>query len=109
MRIKVSKKMCKELLKAVKSADFSNIQDIYLDTARPEIYERYINNNLFNALDYGDFDSSTGLIKFITVVYKSECYSVDRYFTTYDLVKEFKHSDKTLAGFLRSCLSLMEI
>lgn len=109
MRVKASVKMCKELLKAAKHAEFTSIQTIYLDTAKPEIYERYISDDLFNALDYGDFDSSRGLVKFITVVYKPECYSVDRYFTTYDLVKAFKHSDKTLAGFLQSCLSIMEI
>ena len=109
MQVKATKKMCKELLKAARAAAFTSIQDIQLDKAKPDFYERYVDDNLFNALDYGDYDASTGLIKFITVIYKDECYSVNRYFTTLDLIKEFNHSDHTFTGFINQCLSLIEI
>lgn len=109
MKIKATKTMCKALLKAAKNADYTSIKDIILDAAKPDFYERYIDADPFNALDYGDFDASTGLIKFITVIYKDECYSVNRYFTTHDLIKEFNHSDHTYDGFMNQVLSLIEI
>lgn len=109
MKVKATKKICHELLKAAKKADYTSIQDVFIDTAKPDFYARYVDDDLFHALDYGDYDASTGLIKFIKVVYKEDCYAVNRYFTTYDLVKEFNHSDKTTAGFINQCLSLMEI
>ena len=109
MKVKATKKMCKELLKAAKNADYTSIQNIFIDTATPDFYERYVDNNLFNALDYGDYDAGEGLIKFITVIYKEDCYSVNRYFTTRDLVNEFKHSDRTYEGFINQVLSLIEI
>lgn len=109
MKVKATKRMCKELLKAAKAANYTSIEDIFIDTASPEFYERFINDDLFEAVDYGDFDAATGLIKFITVIYKDTCYSVNRYFTTYDLVNEYNHSDHTFSGFINQCLSLMEI
>lgn len=109
MKVKVSKTVAKELLKAAKKQDFTSIQNIIVDALPPTEYEHFVNYDLFNALDYGDFDAAHGVIKFLRVIYKEECYSLDRFFTTYDLLKEFNNSDHTLAGFTKNVLSLLEI
>lgn len=109
MRVQVSKTMVKTLNKALKDRSFTNIERFDYDTLPLNLYQRFISDDIFTAEDYGDYNTETRSFKFIRVIYKPECYSVDRFITTYDLHDFYKHCDGTLQNFTDQLFNAAEI
>lgn len=114
MNVKITKTMVtalnKELKARKKNGVYTSIYTFdYDDTLTPKMYETFVNDDLFKALDNGDFDASKSAFKTIRVIYNDDCYAVNRYITTDDLIKCFNHSDKTYDGFLEAVFDNFEI
>lgn len=113
MYIKVSKKMVNELNKALKKrkkgGTYTSIYSFNYDYCDLRQYELNVDSDLFHALDYDDYDGITNTFKFIRIIYNENCYSFDRFITTYDLNRIFKSCDKTLDGFINEVFNTYEI
>lgn len=109
MRVQVTKTMTRALNQECSNREFTNIDKFEYDSLLPYQYQFCVDDDLFRALDNGDYDSSTDTFKFIRVIYKPECYSVDRYITSYDLYKAFLSSDKSYDGFMDNVFNEYEI
>jgi hypothetical protein len=96
MYIKVSKAMCKELNKNMKEASYC-VSKIVYDEMSPQAYKSLVDSDLYsNEIDY---NINTGRFKVLCVIYKDDCYCMDKYLTTRDLNRLFNDSDKSAEGF----------
>ena len=95
MYIKVSKAMTKELKKNIKAAAYCVDSVVYREMS-PQEYEAYVDYS-FNHNE--DYNYSKGVFKVLCVIYKDECYAMNKYLTTRDLNYCFNNSDKSYNGF----------
>ena len=56
-----------------------------------------------------DYNPTTNKIQAIKVIYPDEFYALPRYITTNELIKAFRRSDKTTAGFIQAIRDEIEI
>lgn len=112
MKVKVTKKMTNELNKVLKCDYVSKPLRFEYREAKPEVYERVVNYDLFKAYDYGDFDWNKSVFKYIAVVYPGEYYAMSQYLTTYDLNRlfaEVKHDNLEFNEFANHVINSMSI
>lgn len=96
MYIKISKVMVKELKKNIKAAAYCVDSVVYREMS-PREYESLVDSDLCsNEIDY---NINTGRFKVLCVIYKGDCYCMNKYLTTRDLNRLFNDSDKTAEGF----------
>ena len=111
MKVKITKAMAKALntaLKARKKAGTcTNIYNFDFTEMPIDIYARCVDWDLMD--NSGDWNSNTNKFKVIQIEYNENCYSVDRFITTNDLVKCFRASDKTYNGFVDAVFNAFEI
>ncbi len=113
MNVKVTKTMTtalnKELKARKKDGIYTSIYTFdYDDTLTTNMYSTFVDDP-FNAYDNGDYKHDTNTFKTIRVIYNDDCYAVDRYITTDDLLICFNHSDKTYDGFIKAVFDDFEI
>ena len=108
MKTKVSKTMVKTLNKELKSRDFTNIDKfIYDDTLDYDMYYHFVDSNTFE--HENDYDIEDSRFKVITIVYKPECYSNNRYITTNDLIDAARHANCDYTAFINEIFNMYEI
>lgn len=89
MRVKVSKKITKELNKrAINNycIEFFN----YLEMS-PDQYAAFFIDSVFD--HENDYDYNTNKMKVIQITYKPELYALPKYLTTNDLIREYRPGD----------------
>lgn len=104
MLVKVTKKMVKELNNALKD------KPVTFDYREADVtsYRFYVNSDVFQAYDYGDFDFNKNVFKFIACIFPEEYYAMNRYLTTYDLNKLFC-SGMTFDDFAKAVFDAVEV
>lgn len=111
MKIASTKTMATLLNKIAKEMGITDRHFRYI-TVSPEVYQRYIDLDIYNAEDYGDYNWQTGKIRAIEVEYPSEYYANNNYLTTKDLnriFKRYKSSIKNADDFAKKVIEEMEI
>jgi len=98
MYIRVSKTLTNYLNKEIKNA---GLRFEYREI-KPELYNVYINCDPSWIDIELDYNAKTDKMKYITVVYPPEYYAMNDHISTSDLLRIFKRSDKTAAGFIES-------
>lgn len=81
-------------------------------TTTPEIYKAYIDMDLWDAEDYGDYNFNTGRLRAIEVEYPSEYYACNNYLTSKELNKIFKNNRGAIENaddFAKVVVEAMEI
>lgn len=111
MKIASTKTMATLLNKIAKEMGTSDRHFRYI-TVSQDVYQRYIDIDIYNAEDYGDYNWQTGKIRAIEVEYPSEYYACNRYLTTKELnrvFKWYKSSIKNADDFAKKVIEEMEI
>ena len=109
MRVQVTKTMVNALNKALKARTFTNILKFEYDTLSLHEYQIFVSDNIWQAYDNGDYNANEGTFKFIRIIYKEECFSVDRFLTTYELIKCFKTCSRDYNTFINNVFDACEI
>lgn len=107
MLVKATKKMATALKKGLKSDNrFINYSIEFL-----KVSDRFYYLNCASRWDdhENDFDYINNTYNVIKITYPDNYYACDRYITTNDLLKVFRGSDKTLAGFIDNFKDYIEI
>lgn len=94
MRVQVSQPMTKLINEVFQDSR------VKLLKMNPAIYENTIDYDLFRHTD--DYNINSGMFKVIEIIWSAEYYAMPSYITTRDLVRVFRSSDGTLAGFKES-------
>lgn len=102
MFTKVTKAMVNTLNRYVKG----NPLRFEYRTTSPANYERFVDYDLFK--NESDFDYSTGLFKYISVIYPGEFYALPKTLTTYDLKRLYVSGD-TVETFCNRVIENMMI
>lgn len=97
MIVKVSKTLVNYLNKEIKNGLRFEYREI-----KPELYNVCINCDPSWIDIETDYNPKTDKMKYIAVVYPSEYYALNDYISTSDLLRIFKGSNKTAAGFIES-------
>lgn len=100
MKVKVSKTMVKELNKYAKNLEFA-YRECNIDT-----YRTCVNYDVFG--NNADYNTKTGLMKFIQVNYPSEYYALPQYLTTRELLKMLDSGD-TVESYCNRVVSNMQV
>lgn len=82
MKVQVTKTLCKELKKNIKSFDIEYIElplNQYKSTIDFDIYDHEI-----------DYNFEKGVFKAFKIIYPYDCYALPQYITTKDLKRLFK-------------------
>ena len=111
MKIASTKAMATLLNKIAKEMGITDRHFRYI-TVSPEVYKRYIDIEIYNAYDNGDYNWETGKIRAIEVEYPSEYYANNNYLTTKDLnriFKRYKSSIENADDFAKKVIEEMEI
>ena len=101
MKVKVSNPMVKFLNAHINGMKF--------------VLEKYTVDNYRITVDYDlfrnetDYNTKTGLMSTIKVLYPNEYYAMPYYLTTRELNKLFLMSDHTAAGFIKEIRAAVEI
>lgn len=97
MIVKVSKTLVNYLNKEIKNGLRFEYREI-----KPELYKVCV-NCMPEWVDLEtDYNPKTDKMKYITVIYPPEYYALNDYISTSELLRIFKRSDKTAAGFIES-------
>ena len=78
-----------------------------LEKFTPDQFKVFVDVDIWK--NEADYNPTTGKMQAIKVIYPDEYYSMPRYLTTYDLVKIFRRSDKTMTGFIQAVKDEIEI
>lgn len=105
MRVQATKTMAKTLNKMAKTAGYPYRFEHF--TAGTTAYQQSI-GNVWDAYDYGDFDSATGAVRAIEVIYPSEYCAIPQYLTTKRLHDIYRAGD-TIESFVKRVLEEVEI
>lgn len=89
MKIASTQAMATLLNKMAKKLDKTDIHFRYI-TLTPEVYKRYVDIEIYNAYDNGDYNWKTGKLRAIEVEYPDEYYACNRYLTTQELSRIFR-------------------
>lgn len=111
MKIASTKIMATLLNKIAKEMGITDRHFRYI-TVSPEVYKRYVDIEIYNAYDNGDYNWETGKIRAIEVEYPSEYYANNNYLTTKDLnriFKRYKSSIENADDFAKKVIEEMEI
>lgn len=89
------------------------IESARLVTMSAEAYERNVDYNIFNAVDYGDTDydeEGRMIAKAIRIDYPCEYYAMPRFLTTKELVTEWRRmKGQTMDDLKRIIKNMIEI
>ena len=108
MKIQVSKVFANFINKTAKELNFSVTAEVV--TVSRDYYVINVCYDLFGALDYGDYDVTTGKVKAIMLTYPEEFYACPRFLTTKELNKEFERDGvKDLEGLKKMVRNICEI
>lgn len=114
MRIQATKAMTQAINKAFKSQQgrFKGCRAVY-GTAIPQVYAWYV-GNIYDAEDWGDYDATTGTIRYITVTYPDDAYATPRHLSTKDLADIYRRARRdsgaiTLDEFMSAVLDAVEV
>lgn len=111
MKIASTKAMATLLNKMTKEMGITDRHFRYI-TLTPEVYKRYVDIEIYNAYDNGDYNWETGELRAIEVEYPSEYYANNNYLTTQELNRIFrwyKSSIKNADDFAKKVIEEMEI
>lgn len=111
MKIASTKTMATLLNKIAKEMGITDRRFRYI-TVSPEVYKRYVDIEIYNAYDNGDYNWETGKIRAIEVEYPSEYYANNNYLTTQELnriFKRYKSSIENADDFAKKVIEEMEI
>lgn len=111
MKIASTKTMTTLLNRVAKEMGITDRHFRYI-TVSPEVYKRYVDIEIYNAYDNGDYNWETGKIRAIEVEYPSEYYANNNYLTTKDLnriFKRYKSSIENADDFAKKVIEEMEI
>lgn len=111
MKIASTKTMADLLNKEAKKMGVSDRHFRYI-TVSTEVYKMYIDMDIWDAEDYGDYNFNTGRLRAIEVEYPSEYYACNNYLTSKELNKIFKNnrdSIETAEDFAKVVVEAMEI
>lgn len=108
MKVAATNTLLKEVRGAMREDDRFKGYVVKYVTLKPEQYERLV-GNAWDAMDWGDYSSSTGKIRAWVIQYPPEDYVLNRYVSTEELNNIFKHSDKSLKGFVGEILNAVEV
>ncbi len=96
MYIRVSKAMLKEIKKNIKAAAYCVDSVVYREMS-PQEYKYSVDIYPFNHEE--DYDCKKGAFKVLCVIYKDDCYAMNKYITTRDLNTCFRDCDKSYEDF----------
>lgn len=106
MKVMVSKVMERELNKFFKDKPPFNKYSFEYGECSLEEYKFHIGSPMDNEVDWL-YEKSK--FKFIEVIYPEEYYAMSTYLTTNVLLRCFRHSNKTLEGFMKQVEMEVEI
>lgn len=92
MKIASTTTMAKLLNRVAKEMSKDSGMHFRYITITPEAYRRYVDMDLWDAEDYGDYNADTGKLRVIEVEYPSEFYACNNYLTSKELNKIFKNN-----------------
>lgn len=114
MRIQATKAMTQAINKAFKSQQgrFKGYCAVY-NTATPQAYAWHV-GSIYDAEDWGDFNATTGTVRYITVTYPDGAYATPRHLSTKDLAdicRQVRHDNGaiTLDEFMSAVLDAVEV
>lgn len=87
IKIKASNKIAKIMSEALPDYDFKLIK---LDERS---YKLKVDYNIFNAMDYGDYDYKNNCYKAIRVRYPDEYYAMDNYISSKEIIDIYKSNE----------------
>lgn len=112
MKIASTMTMAKLLNRVAKEVGKDSGMHFRYITVTPEVYKRYVDMDLWDAEDYGDYNASTGKLRAIEVEHPSEYYACNNYLTSKELNKIFKNNRDAIENaddFAKVVVEAMEI
>lgn len=89
MKIASTKTMTTLLNKIAKEMGKTDMHFRYI-TVSPEVYQRYIDMDIYDAEDNGDYNWETRKLRAIEVEYPDEYYACNKYLTTKDIKRIYR-------------------
>ena len=108
MQVAATTTMARMLAKACKDKGL-NYQVRYI-TVSPEVYKRYIDIEVYNAYDNGDYNWNTNKLRAIEICYDPNDYACPRYLTTQEIRNIRRHANpKSAEDLVERLVEAVEI